>query len=137
MQRFLQRYGITILLAVLSCLSVEAQEIPDTSNPTSVDPKLLEWRNARNAKEYTIGGVNITGIQYLDTSIVYSIANIQPGDKFVHPGAEVFGKAITSLWRQKLLPTYKSLSPGLKTIKSGSRSVCRNARAWVTINFTG
>ncbi len=102
MQRFLQRYGITILLAVLSCLSVEAQEIPDTSNPTSVDPKLLEWRNARNAKEYTIGGVNITGIQYLDTSIVYSIANIQPGDKFVHPGAEVFGKAITSLWRQKL-----------------------------------
>lgn len=102
MQRFLQRFGITFLFAVLSTLTVMAQEVPDTSNPTSVDPKLLDWTNARIAKEYTIGGVNITGIRYLDTSIVYSIANLQPGDKFVHPGAEVFGKAIASLWRQKL-----------------------------------
>ena len=102
MQRFLQRFGITFLFAILSTLTVVAQEVPDTSNPTSVDPKLLDWTNARIAKEYTIGGVNITGIRYLDTSIVYSIANLQPGDKFVHPGAEVFGKAIASLWRQKL-----------------------------------
>ncbi len=102
MQRFLQRFGITFLFAVLSTLTVMAQEVPDTSNPTSVDPKLLDWTNARIAKEYTIGGVSITGIRYLDTSIVYSIANLQPGDKFVHPGAEVFGKAIASLWRQKL-----------------------------------
>lgn len=102
MQRFLQRFGIIIFFAAVSCIQAGAQEVPDTSNPTSVDPKLLDWKNARIAKEYTIGGVSITGIQYLDTSIVYSIANIQPGDKFVHPGAEVFGKAITSLWRQKL-----------------------------------
>ncbi|HOZ69002.1 MAG TPA: POTRA domain-containing protein [Chitinophagaceae bacterium] len=102
MQRFLQRFGIIVLLAVLTGFAANAQETPDTTNPTSVDPKLLDWTTARIAKEYTIGGVNITGIHYLDTSIVYSIANIQPGDKFVHPGAEVFGKAITNLWRQKL-----------------------------------
>jgi outer membrane protein insertion porin family len=102
MQRFLQRFGITMLLALLSGFAAVAQEVPDTSNPTSLDPKLLEWTKARIAKEYTIGGVSITGIRYLDTSIVYSIANIQPGDKFVHPGAELFGKAIASLWRQKL-----------------------------------
>ena len=102
MQRLLQRFGFTLMLALLSGFAAMAQEVPDTSNPTSVDPKLLEWKNARVAKEYTIGGVNITGIHYLDTSIVYSIANLQPGDKFVHPGAEVFGKAIASLWRQKL-----------------------------------
>ncbi len=102
MQRFLQRFGIIMLSTLLTGITVVAQEVPDTTNPTSVDPKLLEWRNARIAKEYTVGGINITGIRYLDTSIVYSIANIQPGDKFVHPGAEVFGKAITSLWRQKL-----------------------------------
>jgi outer membrane protein insertion porin family len=102
MQRLLQRFGFTVMLALLSGFAAVAQEVPDTSNPTSVDPKLLDWKNARIAKEYTVGGINITGIRYLDTSIVYSIANIQPGDKFVHPGAEVFGKAITSLWRQKL-----------------------------------
>ena len=82
--------------------TVSAQEVPDTTKPTSIDPKLIEWQNARIVKEYTIAEVNITGIRYLDTSIVYSIANLQPGDKFVDPGADVFGKAISNLWRQKL-----------------------------------
>lgn len=109
MQRFLQRFGIIVLLAVLTGFAANAQETPDTTNPTSVDPKLLDWTTARIAKEYTIGGVNITGIRYLDTSIVYSIANIQPGDKFVHPGAEIFGKAITNLWRQKLFANVQIL----------------------------
>ena len=63
---------------------------------------LLEWKNARIPKEYTIADVSITGIQHLDTSIVYSIANLQPGDKFMHPGADIFAKAIANLWRQKL-----------------------------------
>jgi len=95
-----------LLLAGLVSLSftspVQAQEKQDTSKPTSVDPRLLEWEKARIVKEYTIAEVKITGIRYLDTSIVYSIANLQPGDKFVHPGAELFGKAISNLWRQKL-----------------------------------
>lgn len=83
-------------------VAASAQEVPDTTKPTSIDPKLIDWQNARIAKEYTIAAVNITGIRFLDTSIVYSIADLQPGDKFVHPGADVFGKAINNLWRQKL-----------------------------------
>ncbi len=90
------------MTAVMFVFTVSAQEVPDTTKPTSIDPKLIEWQNARIVKEYTIAEVNITGIRYLDTSIVYSIANLQPGDKFVHPGADIFGKAISNLWRQKL-----------------------------------
>lgn len=101
MQQILFRFSAALMLTVVSVVASHAQ-VPDTTNPTSVDPKLLEWRNARIPKEYTIAAVSITGIKHLDTSIVYSIANLQPGDKFVHPGADVFGKAITSLWRQKL-----------------------------------
>jgi outer membrane protein insertion porin family len=70
--------------------------------PTSVDPKLIEWRDARVPREYVIADVNISGIRYLDTSIVYSIANLTPGDKFMHPGTDVFAKAISNLWRQRL-----------------------------------
>lgn len=102
MQRILSQLGSAIIMFVLFISTLAAQEIPDTTNPTSVDPKLIEWNNARIAKEYTIANVDITGIRFLDSSIVYSIANLQPGDKFVHPGAEIFGKAITNLWRQKL-----------------------------------
>ena len=93
-------YGVTSLFILAGPL--QAQEVPDTTRPTSVDPKLLEWQNARIVKEYFIADVKITGIRYLDTAIVLSIANLQPGDKFVHPGAEIFGKAINNLWRQKL-----------------------------------
>jgi outer membrane protein insertion porin family len=93
---------LTLWVATFAVQHVEAQEIRDTTAPTSVDPKLIEWMNAKIVKEYTIGGIDITGIQYSDTSIVYSIANLQPGDKFIHPGSELFGKAINNLWRQKL-----------------------------------
>ena len=93
-------YMVCCLMALM-VLRTEAQVIVDSTPSTSVDPKLIEWSNAKIVKEYTIGGISITGIQYSDTSIVYSIANLQPGDKFIHPGSELFGKAISNLWRQK------------------------------------
>jgi outer membrane protein insertion porin family len=96
MQRFLSRITVFVMTAVVSVLSVSAQE------PVSVDPKLLEFENARIPKEYTIGSVQITGIRHLDTAIVLSISGFQVGDKFIHPGTDIFSKAITNLWRQKL-----------------------------------
>src|SRR6266496_6045815 len=89
-----------ILLFLFSITTIHAQD--STRPATSVDPKLLEWPNLRIPKEYTIAAVNITGIKHLDTSIVLSITGLQPGDKFMHPGEDIFAKTITSLWRQKL-----------------------------------
>lgn len=100
MRQFLFRFSAALMLTVVSVFAVHAQE--DTTKPTSADPKILEWKNSRIPKEYTIASVAITGVRYLDTSIVYSIANINPGDKFMHPGSDMFGKSIASLWRQKL-----------------------------------
>ena len=105
MQLILRRLSGTILVTILSVLAIHAQE--DTLKPTSLDPQLIEWQKARLPKEYTIAAVNITGIKYLDTSIVYSIANLQPGDKFMHPGEDIFAKSIASLWRQKLFSNVK------------------------------
>jgi outer membrane protein insertion porin family len=100
MQRFLLRLTVTAMAVLVSVLSIHAQG-PDTINPTSADPKLLEWKNSRIPKEYTIADVKITGIKHLDTSIVYSIANLQPGEKFIYPGTDIFAKSISALWRQK------------------------------------
>ncbi|HEX5655342.1 MAG TPA: POTRA domain-containing protein [Chitinophagaceae bacterium] len=96
MQRFLSRITVFVILTVFSVSGVNAQD------PTSVDPKLIEWQNARIPKEYTIGSITITGIRHLDTAIVSSISGIQVGDKFMHPGTDIFSKAISNLWRQKL-----------------------------------
>lgn len=99
MQRIIKRLGVTAVVLLTAIVAVKAQE--DTTRPTSVDPKLLEWVSAKIPKEYTIASVEITGVKHLDTAIVASITNLQPGDKFMHPGSDIFAKAIANLWRQK------------------------------------
>ena len=99
MQRFLLRIGVNLIAAVVSVITLKAQ---DSIPPTSVDPKLLEWKNARIPKEYTIADISITGIKYLDTVIVMSVTGLQQGEKFMHPGEDIFARAISNLWRQKL-----------------------------------
>src|SRR5437773_2918394 len=99
MQRFLLRTVSLSIVFLVSLIIIHAQ---DTTRPTSVDPKLLEIQNARIPKEYTIAAIKLTGVHFLDTAIVLSIANIQVGDKVVLPGGDLFSKAIQNLWRQKL-----------------------------------
>lgn len=99
MQRFLLRICVISITAVVSITNLSAQ---DTLPPTSVDPRLLDWPNARIPKEYSIGNVSITGIKHLDTVLVLSVSNLQPGDKFMHPGEDIFARAIANLWRQRL-----------------------------------
>ncbi|MBL0267958.1 MAG: outer membrane protein assembly factor [Chitinophagaceae bacterium] len=100
MQQILLRFSAALIMTVVSVFQMQAQV--DTTTPTSADPKLTAWKTSRIPKEYTVAAVNITGVRHLDTSIVYSITNINPGDKFMHPGSDIFGKSIANLWRQKL-----------------------------------
>ncbi|MCC7400987.1 MAG: outer membrane protein assembly factor [Chitinophagaceae bacterium] len=99
MRRFLSRLCAFVAVVLISAISLHAQ---DTTHPTSIDPKLLAWENAKIVKEYSVGGIQITGIRHLDTAIVLSISGLQVGDKFRHPGEDIFAKAINNLWRQKL-----------------------------------
>lgn len=97
MQRFLSRITVFVITATVSVFTAKAQD------PTSIDPKLLEWNNPRSqVKEYTIAEIKITGIRFLDSTIVLSISGLQVGDRFMHPGSDNFAKAINNLWRQKL-----------------------------------
>src|SRR5690349_21110399 len=100
MQRFPLRLSALMILMFASVFIAQAQD--DTTKPTSVDPALLEWETAKIPREYTIAEVSIAGIKHLDTSIVLSISGLQVGDKFMHPGSDIFAKAIANMWRQKL-----------------------------------
>ena len=99
MQRLLPRF---FSLAICVFITVVASAQNDSSQPTSVDPDLLAIENGKIPKEYTIRAINITGINFLDTSIVQSISGLQVGNKIMLPGGDAFSKAITNLWRQKL-----------------------------------
>ncbi|MEO8583855.1 MAG: POTRA domain-containing protein [Flavitalea sp.] len=75
---------------------------PDTSNPTSIDPNLIELSTSKVPKEYTISGIKISGTKYLDEQLLVSISGISVGDKVMIPGGDIFSKAINNLWKQNL-----------------------------------
>jgi outer membrane protein insertion porin family len=119
MHKFLLRIGLLLLVTVSAAPQLLAQD------PTSVDVNLLNWPNQKLAKEYTIAEILITGVRYLDTAIVSSISGLRPGDKFVHPGNDVFAKAINNLWRQKLFSDVKVYITKIEGDK-----------VWIEINLT-
>ena len=101
MQRSLLRFTAFVITSLLTVFSLCAQET-DTSKPVSIDPRLIEWRDSKLPKEYTVASLKVAGARFYDTSIIFSIAGIQVGDKIIHPGGDNFSTAITNLWRQRL-----------------------------------
>ena len=96
MQRFLSPV-FTILFSFIGVFAFSQ----DTTKVTSVDPGLLNLQTQKIPKEYLVSSVTVTGLTTLDTAIVKSIAGIQPGDKVMIPGGDVFSKSIANLWRQR------------------------------------
>ena len=119
MHKFLLRIGFLLVVTVTAGPQLLAQD------PTSVDVNLLNWPDQKIAREYTIADITITGIRYLDTAIVSSISGIHVGDKFVHPGNDLFAKTINNLWRQKLFSDVKIYITKIQEDK-----------VWVEINLT-
>src|SRR5215467_1304215 len=95
-------FSISLLvLAFFSVGSVRAQVVTDTV-PTSIDPELEAIPHSKQAKEYIIGGITVTGTKRYDQQLLISIAGINVGDKVMIPGGDNFSKAITNLWKQHL-----------------------------------
>lgn len=59
-----------------------------------------------NPREYEIGGITITGVQYLDHNIVLMVTQLEVGKKIMVPGEDIT-KAIENLWKQGLFQDVK------------------------------
>ena len=59
-----------------------------------------------NPKEYTIGGITVSGIKYLDENVLKTLSGLAVGDKIKVPGEKI-SKAIENLWKQNLLADIK------------------------------
>ncbi len=57
-------------------------------------------------KEYEIGGITVTGIQFLDNNMLVLISGLSVGDKITVPGDKISG-AIDKLWEQGLFENIK------------------------------
>ena len=99
MHRIYRKY---VYIAVL-CLYSQFIWAQNDTIPVSVNPALQEILNAKYPKTYTIAGISVTGTKAYDANLISSISGMAVGDKIQLPGSDVFGKAISKLWKQNLV----------------------------------
>jgi outer membrane protein insertion porin family len=81
------------------CFSGFAQLRPSSRNNT---PKASDDEiGYLNPKEYTIAGIKINGVNYLDTAVLLTISKLAVGDRIMVPG-EATSTAVKNLWDQRL-----------------------------------
>lgn len=58
--------------------------------------------DAERPKEYEIGGITVSGSQYLDEDLMIAVTGLSIGNKIKLPYDESISKAIKNLWKQEL-----------------------------------
>jgi outer membrane protein insertion porin family len=61
----------------------------------------IEELDYANPKKFEIGGITVTGVKFLDNSVLVTLSGLTVGDKITVPGEEI-SKAIKNLWDQGL-----------------------------------
>jgi outer membrane protein insertion porin family len=85
---------ITILLIFFSIITLGQEINPNVSI------------NYLQPKEYEIGGVTISGVEYLDQNVLLYLTGLEIGKKISIPGEEI-SSAIKKLWEQDLFSDVK------------------------------
>ena len=88
-----------LLIIFLITISVKGfAQFPALRSSTENKSKDLDYLNP---KEYTIGGIAVNGIKYLDKSVLITITKLAVGDRILVPGDATSG-AVKNLWAQGL-----------------------------------
>ncbi len=105
MQRMTLR-RFTLLLILISTLS-----IPVVAQNTTGDE--IPDINYASPRKYTIGGITVTGADYLNSSVLISLSGLQVGNKIDIPGERI-RSAIDKLWQQGLFEDVKIVATGVQ-----------------------
>ncbi|MES2874779.1 MAG: POTRA domain-containing protein [Bacteroidota bacterium] len=97
---------LIIIFLVISGTSAQAQfgrtGTPQTPRSTTPSTEI----SYLNPQEFTIGGTNIIGTQFLDKSVLVTISKLTTGDKIMVPG-DATSNAVKNLWAQGLFDDVK------------------------------
>jgi outer membrane protein insertion porin family len=91
-----------LIISVLLCVAITSwgqfrRRKGDTGNQGSESSM-----NYANPREYTIGGIDVTGINVLDKNAMISISGLKVGDKIKIPG-DAITNAIRKIWKYGLV----------------------------------
>src|SRR6187402_3202689 len=90
-----------LFLVILVSVAIDgwAQFRKNRDRSTAPDANSL---NYSNPSEYTIGGIEVTGLNVLDKNAMVSLTGLKVGDKVKIPG-DAISNAIRSLWKHGLV----------------------------------
>ena len=94
----MRKFFLTIFISIIFI-------IPSAFSQISLSGDLSEIDYA-NPKDFEIGGITISGAQFLDNSALISLTGLAVGDKIKVPGEKIT-KAIENLWKQGLFEDVK------------------------------
>ncbi len=69
--------------------------------------------NYDSPREYTIGGITVSGVNYMDHNVVIMVSQLQEGEKITVPGEDI-AMAIENIWKQGL---FTDVSIGVTSIQ--------------------
>jgi outer membrane protein insertion porin family len=88
---------IIISLAIFGSLNLFSQVVADSTNFSIYYD---------SAKKYTLAGVEVTGIRFLDTEVLKNLSGLTVGDEITIPG-DAITSALRKYWRQGLFSDVK------------------------------
>jgi outer membrane protein insertion porin family len=93
---------IFLFLAVSIAASGQFRRNRTTTTTTQPDQAATGELNYRNPSEYTIAGIEVTGLNVLDKNAMVSLTGLKVGDKIKIPG-DAISSAIRKLWKHGLV----------------------------------
>ena len=66
-----------------------------------------------NPREFEIGGISVSGTEYIEDNVVIMVTRLNVGQKIMVPGEDI-SNAISNLWRQDL---FRDVSIGITSIQ--------------------
>lgn len=99
------RMKLKILLLITPLLI--AFTLPANAQITIGSDESVDYNNP---KEYSIGGITVTGVQYLDPNVLVMVSGLQVGQVIKIPGEKITA-AIEKLWKQGLFENVKIVAP--------------------------
>jgi outer membrane protein insertion porin family len=91
-----------LMVAVLLCVAFDSWCQFRRSRERSEQPVQESTLNYASPVEYTIAGIEVTGIDILDKNAMISISGLKVGDKIKIPGDDISG-AIRKIWKYGLV----------------------------------
>ncbi|MCB0486914.1 MAG: BamA/TamA family outer membrane protein [Cyclobacteriaceae bacterium] len=96
MRRILPLVLLSILISQVATAQFRRNRAQDAQTPTE------STLNYANPVEYTIGGIEVTGLNVLDKNAMISLTGLKIGDKVKIPSDQISG-AIRKLWKHGLV----------------------------------